>query len=53
MVTITGIVLGLVRGSRILSNHYLSTMFFLTPVVRLGSKALAPFVKQMLVLDYG
>lgn len=53
VVTITGIVLGLVRGSRILSNHYLSTMFFLTPVVRLGSKALAPFVKQMLVLDYG
>nr|ATW72358.1 NADH dehydrogenase subunit 5 [Dolabella auricularia] len=53
IITILGITLGLVRGASGLTNYYLSTMFFLTPVVSLGSKALAPFVKQMFVLDYG
>nr|YP_009040286.1 NADH dehydrogenase subunit 5 [Aplysia kurodai]AGT53687.1 NADH dehydrogenase subunit 5 [Aplysia kurodai] len=53
IITIGGITLGLIRGSKILSNHYLSSMFFLTPVVSLGSKGLAPLVKEMSNLDYG
>lgn len=52
-VTISGIVWGLIRGCRTLRNHYLSTIFFLTPVVRLGSKVIAPFLKQIVVLDHG
>jgi len=53
IITIRGITLGLIRGSQVLSNHYLSTMFFLTPVVSLGTKGLAPLVKEISRLDYG
>lgn len=52
-VTILGITWGLIRGCSTLRNHYLSTIFFLTPVVRLGSKVIAPFLKQIVVLDHG
>jgi len=53
IITITGITLGLIRGSQVLSNYYLSRMFFLTPVVSFGTKGLAPLVKEMSRLDYG
>nr|ABJ55858.1 NADH dehydrogenase subunit 5 [Aplysia vaccaria] len=53
IITVSGITLGLIRGSKVLSNHYLSSMFFLTPVVSMGSKGLAPLVKEMSNLDYG
>lgn len=53
LVTISGIILGLVAGGSTLSNYYLSTMFFLTPRVRQVHKTLAPFVKEISTLDYG
>lgn len=53
IITLGGITLGLIRGAQVLSNHYLSSIFFLTPVVSLGSKGLAPLVKEISRLDYG
>nr|YP_004935107.1 NADH dehydrogenase subunit 5 [Trimusculus reticulatus]AEQ93933.1 NADH dehydrogenase subunit 5 [Trimusculus reticulatus] len=53
LVTILGLVLGtgFVFGLR--KSHGLSSLFFLTPVFSLGSKAISPFMRKLNSLDYG
>ncbi|YP_003689.1 NADH dehydrogenase subunit 5 (mitochondrion) [Aplysia californica] len=52
IITLGGITLGLIRGAQVLSNHYLSSMFFLPPSL-VSSKASAFSSKEMSSLDYG
>nr|YP_004934820.1 NADH dehydrogenase subunit 5 [Leucophytia bidentata]AEQ93815.1 NADH dehydrogenase subunit 5 [Leucophytia bidentata] len=50
--TLLGGFLGLfIKGERI--SHMLSTLFFLTPVFVMSTKALGPVVRKVGVLDYG
>nr|YP_010415433.1 NADH dehydrogenase subunit 5 [Elysia atroviridis]USC52124.1 NADH dehydrogenase subunit 5 [Elysia atroviridis] len=52
-VTMLGVTLGLFSGISPKNNFFLSTMFFLTPVVSFSSKVLSPLVEKMNSLDYG
>lgn len=53
MVTIFGLVFGLIRFSYLKNNFYLSRLFFLTPLISISSKFISPFLKEINVLDYG
>nr|YP_009262616.1 NADH dehydrogenase subunit 5 [Elysia ornata]ANI87282.1 NADH dehydrogenase subunit 5 [Elysia ornata] len=52
-VTIFGVVLGLFDSANPKNSFFLSTMFFLTPMISYSSKILSPLVNKMTNLDYG
>lgn len=53
IITVTGIVLGLVVKGVPKSRFSLSTLFFLTPLIYGSLKVFAPFKKRIGLLDYG
>nr|YP_010352815.1 NADH dehydrogenase subunit 5 [Dermatobranchus otome]UOD76583.1 NADH dehydrogenase subunit 5 [Dermatobranchus otome]UOD76596.1 NADH dehydrogenase subunit 5 [Dermatobranchus otome] len=53
LVTIMGVVMGLISSDFELKSHSLSTLFFLTPLVYGSPKIFSLFVKIIGVLDYG
>nr|AQU13065.1 NADH dehydrogenase subunit 5 [Plakobranchus cf. ocellatus HW-2015] len=53
MVTLLGVILGVFSLSGEKKSFFLSTMFFLTPLISLSSKMVSPLIMKMNNLDYG
>ena len=53
LVTVFGIILGLFDAPGIKKRFFLSTIFFLTPVISFRSKTLFPIISKVNTLDYG
>nr|YP_009408665.1 NADH dehydrogenase subunit 5 [Elysia timida]ANP26532.1 NADH dehydrogenase subunit 5 [Elysia timida] len=53
LVTLVGVVMGSFSSSAPMNNFFLSSMFFLTPMITFSSKMLSPLVKSVGSLDYG
>nr|YP_010831210.1 NADH dehydrogenase subunit 5 [Elysia viridis]WFF64234.1 NADH dehydrogenase subunit 5 [Elysia viridis] len=53
LVTVAGIFMGLFALPGAKKSFFLSTMFFLTPIVSFSSKIISPLIGKMNTLDYG
>ena len=53
IVTILGVILGLARWSGPKKRFFLSTIFFLTPIISFRSKLATPLISKINNLDYG
>nr|YP_001816801.1 NADH dehydrogenase subunit 5 [Elysia chlorotica]ACB70180.1 NADH dehydrogenase subunit 5 [Elysia chlorotica] len=53
LVTLSGVVMGLFSLPGAKKSFFLSTMFFLTPIVSSSSKIISPLISKMNTLDYG
>lgn len=53
LATIFGLLIGLFRAPRAKKSFFLSTIFFLTPVISLSSKLVSPLIRKINNLDYG
>nr|ABJ55897.1 NADH dehydrogenase subunit 5 [Thuridilla gracilis] len=52
-ITIFGVILGIISHSTPKNSYFLSSMFFLTPIVSMSTMLISPIIMKMNNLDYG